>query len=275
MRQIGLVGGLSWFSSAEYYRSLNEMVRERLGGHRSARVLLDSVDEQAFIDAQAQDPSEVGCESMVVDSVARLERAGCAVIALCANGLHRFAPAIRRRTGVSVLDIAQATAGAVVGAGLGRVALLGVRATMEGTFYRERLEREGLEVVVPGADDRAFVHQAIVEELTLGRFTEKTRTAFSNLCADLVAGGAEGVVLGCTEIPLLLQGAGPTPFPLFSTTAIHCRAIAEAALAPVPVQERSERAPFVQSVSSLGRQLVPVDDVAGTLELVEGPELHG
>lgn len=232
MRQIGLVGGLSWFSSAEYYRLVNEMVRQRLGGHRSARVLLDSVDEQAFLDAQEQDPSEAGCEAMVVDSVARLQRAGSEVIALCANGVHRFAPAICSRTGVRVLDIAQATAGAVARAGLGRVALLGVRATMEGTFYQERLGREGVEVVVPGARDRAFVHEVIVEELTLGRFTEQTRRAFVGLCADLVAGGAQGVVLGCTEIPLLLDGVERPPFPLFSTTEIHCRAIVEAALAP-------------------------------------------
>jgi len=104
MRQMGLVGGLSWFSTAEYYRLINQMVRQRLGGHRSARVLIDSLDEQAFLDAQSADPSESDCEAQIVDSVARLADAGCEVIALCANGVHRFAPAVQARTGVQLTE---------------------------------------------------------------------------------------------------------------------------------------------------------------------------
>ena len=231
MKQIGLVGGLSYLSSVEYYRLINEDVRARLGGHRSARVLLDSVDEQAFLDAQAVDLSEAGCQAMMVDSVARLAAAGSEVIALCANGLHRFAPAIADQTGVAVLDIAEATASAVAAAGIGKVGLLGVRKTMEGTFYREQLERCGIEVVLPDVAARTYVHEVILSELTLGTFTEQTRQAFRALCEDLVADGAEGVILGCTEIPLLLDEYQDGSYPLFATTAIHSQAIVDAALA--------------------------------------------
>lgn len=232
MRQIGLVGGLSWVSTAEYYRLVNTMVRDRLGGHRSARVLLDSVDEQDFLDAQAQDPSEAGCEAMMVDSVARLDAAGAQVVALCANGLHRFAPAIADRTGVAVLDIAGATARVVAATGIERVGLLGVRATMDGAFYRQALARQGIETLVPEQDERDYVHQVIIDELTLGVFTQTSKAAFLGLCADLAGRGAQGVILGCTEIPLLLAGMEQqAPCPLFSTTDIHCAAIVDAALA--------------------------------------------
>lgn len=137
MNKIGLVGGLSWISTVEYYRLINEMVRQQLGGYRSARVLLDSLDEQAFLDSQSDDPSEAGCEALMADSVVGLAGADCEVIALCANGLQRFAPAIKERTGVTIVDIAQATARSVASAGLGRVGLLGVRKTMEGALYSE------------------------------------------------------------------------------------------------------------------------------------------
>lgn len=231
MRQIGLVGGLSWVSTAEYYRLVNTMVRDRLGGHRSARVLLDSVDEQDFIDAQADDPSEAGCEAMMVASVARLQNAGAEVVALCANGLHRFAPAIQERTGVGVLDIADATARAVAAAGIERVGLLGVHATMEGSFYPQALARQGIETLVPEQDQRDDVHQKIIDELTLGVFTDATKAAFLGVCTDLAGRGAQGVILGCTEIPLLLAGVEhQAPCPLFSTTEIHCAAIVDAAL---------------------------------------------
>lgn len=232
MRQIGLVGDLSWVSTVEYYRLINRMVREQLGGHRSARVLLDSLDEQAVLDAQRDDPSEAGCEAMIVGSVARLAEAGSEVIAVCANGLHRIAPGIESATGVAVVDIAEATAHSVAQAGLRRVGLLGVRKTMECSFYRERLEHQDIGVVVPEDRARAYVHDAIVNELRLGRFTDQTRAAFLDIGADLINGGAEGVIFGCTEIPLLLDGTNDVSFPMFSTTAIHCEAILSAALAP-------------------------------------------
>lgn len=232
MQQIGLVGGLSWLSTLEYYRLTNHLVRQRLGGHCSARVLVDSLDEQAFLDAQADDPSEAGCEAMIVASVNRLARAGAEVIALCANGLHRFTPAIESTTGVVVIDIAEVTANRVVEEGLSSVGLLGVQKTMEGSCYRDRFERRGVTVVVPDATSRDYIHSAIINELVLGSFTDETRAAFLDICTGLVAGGAQGVILGCTEIPLLLPGAGEAAFPMFSTTAIHCGAIVGAALAP-------------------------------------------
>jgi aspartate racemase len=231
MKQIGLVGGLGWISTAEYYRLLNVGVRDELGGHRAARVLVDSLDEQEFLNSRAGDPSEEGCEALIVGSVARLAAAGAEVIALCANGLHRFAPAILEQTGVEVIDIAQATVEAVEAAGLERVGLLGVKKTMEGEFYRSQCEQHGIEVLVPDEDTRAYVHDRIMDELTLGIFTDDTRTRFLNASQALVDRGAQGVILGCTEIPLLLDNDA-ADFPLFSTTAIHCDAIVRAALAP-------------------------------------------
>ena len=230
MKQIGLVGGLSWISTAEYYRLINVMVRKELGGHRSARMLVDSLDEQTFLDAQAADPSEIVPEAQIVDSVARLSGAGAEVVALCANGLHRFVPAITKRTGVNVVDIAEATATAVSQAGLTRVGLLGVRRTMEGEFYRRCFEELGITVIVPDESTRSYVHDAIIDELTLGHFTDQTKTKFLEICKGLVNLGAEAVVLGCTEIPLLLDNSADGEFPLFSTTEIHCQAIVQAAL---------------------------------------------
>lgn len=231
MKQIGLVGGLGWISTAEYYRLLNVGVRGQLGGHRAARVLVDSLDEQEFLNSQAEDPSEAGCEALIVGSVARLAAAGAEVIALCANGLHRFAPAILEHTGVDVIDIAQATVEAVEAAGLERVGLLGVKKTMEGEFYRSRCKQHGIKVLIPDEDTRGYVHDKIIDELTLGIFNDDTRTQFLQVSQELVDRGAQGVILGCTEIPLLLD-ADAADFPLFSTTAIHCEAIVRAALAP-------------------------------------------
>lgn len=231
MKQIGLVGGLGWISTAEYYRLLNVGVRDQLGGHRAARVLVDSLDEQEFLNSQAEDPSEEGCEALIVGSVARLAAAGAEVIALCANGLHRFAPSILEHTGVDVIDIAQATVEAVEAAGLGRVGLLGVKKTMEGEFYRSRCKQHGIKVLIPDEDTRGYVHDKIIDELTLGIFNDDTRTQFLQVSQELVDRGAQGVILGCTEIPLLLD-ADAADFPLFSTTAIHCEAIVRAALAP-------------------------------------------
>lgn len=229
MKQIGLVGGLGWVSTAEYYRLLNLDVRKRLGDHRSARVLIDSLDEQEFLDTQSHDPSESGCETMIVESVVRLAEAGAEVIALCANGLHRFMPAIIERTGVDVVDIARATVSAVTASGARKVGLIGVRKTMEGDFYRTRCEDQGVEVLIPDEQARTYVHNKILDELTLGIFSEPTRASFMQVCADLMTQGADGVILGCTEIPLLLDTIAPD-FPMFSTTAIHCEAIVEDAL---------------------------------------------
>jgi aspartate racemase len=214
----------------EYYRLINELTREQLGDHRSARLLVDSLDEQAFLDAQATDPSDAECEDLIVASVARLSDAGAEVVALSANGVHRFASSILRRTGVDVVHIAQATADAAALRGLKTVGLLGVKKTMEGDFYRGKFADAGIEVIVPGREERAYVHDAIIRELTLGDFTAETRAAFVDICQELVDRGADGVVLGCTEIPLLLRDAPDPGFALLPTTDIHCAAIVRAAL---------------------------------------------
>lgn len=230
MKQIGIVGGLSWFSTAEYYRLINEMTREELGDHRSARLLVDSLDEQAFLDAQASDSSDAACEDLIVASVARLAGAGAEVFALCANGLHRFAPAIRRRAGIDVVNIAQVTAVESASRGLEAVGLLGVRKTMEGDFYRRQFTNAGIDVIVPGEVERGYVHDVIIRELTLGLFADQSRVAFLAICRELIKQGADGVVLGCTEIPLLFQNLPDPGFPLLSTTSIHCKAIVRSAI---------------------------------------------
>jgi aspartate racemase len=230
VKKIGLVGGLSWVSTAEYYRLLNQFVRERLGGYHSARILLDSLDEHAFLTAQAADPSETRCEHMITDSVRRLLQGGSEVIALCANGIHRFAPAIRQQCGVSTIHIAEATAHAIEQEQLTHVGLLGVMKTMEGTLYHHILAQKQISVSIPDPVDRAYIHETIMAELVFGTFAERTRHAFTDICAKLHHQGAQGIILGCTEIPLLMKGIDDLPFPLFSTTDIHCRAIVEAAL---------------------------------------------
>ena len=227
MRLIGLLGGMSWESSAEYYRLANELVRERVGGLASARLLLHSVDFAEVERLQAEDRwDEAGV--LLAAAAAGLEAGGAELIVLCTNTMHKVAPAIEEAVSIPLLHIGDVTARAVRAAGLRQVGLLATAYTMEQGFLRERLAGHGLTVLVPDADDRALVHRVIYDELCLGVVTEESRQAYREVIARLVAAGAEGVVLGCTEIELLVD-VSDAAVPLFPTIRLHVEAAVAAA----------------------------------------------
>lgn len=232
MKLIGLLGGMSWESTAEYYRLANELVRDRLGGLSSARVLLHSVD---FADIEAlQASGDWDAAGALLAGAARsLEAGGAELLVLCTNTMHKVAPAIEAATTIPFLHIGDVTARAVTGAGIERVGLLATAYTMEQDFLRDRLAEHGLTVLVPSADDRAEVHRVIYEELVLGVIRDSSREAYRAVIDRLVAAGAEGVILGCTEIELLI-GPDDSPVPVFPTTRLHVTAAVEAALADHP-----------------------------------------
>ncbi|MGW6834637.1 aspartate/glutamate racemase family protein [Streptomyces sp. NPDC054949] len=228
MKTIGLLGGMSWESTAEYYRLLNEFTRERLGGLHSARCVLYSVDFAEIERLQAQGRWDEAGE-VLADAARSLEAAGADLVLLCTNTMHKVADQVQAAVSVPLLHLADATAEAVRARGLRRVGLLGTAFTMEQDFYRGRLAAGGLEVSVPDADERALVHRVIYEELCIGVVREESRTAYREVIAGLVAAGAEGIVLGCTEIELLV-GAEDSPVPVFPTARIHAAAAVDAAL---------------------------------------------
>ena len=230
MKTIGLLGGMSWESSAVYYRIVNEGVRGRLGGLHSARCLLWSFDF-AEIEALQHADDWDGAAAAMVDAARRLERGGADFLVICTNTMHRLAPSVEAAVGLPLLHIADPTAERIRAAGLRRVGLLGTAFTMEGEFYKGRLAgRHGLDVLVPESHDRAVVHRIIYEELVQGRVVLASRDAYRAVIARLVARGAEAVILGCTEI-MLLVGPADSPVPLFDTTTLHAEAAVELALA--------------------------------------------
>ncbi|MDQ0843200.1 aspartate/glutamate racemase family protein [Streptomyces sp. V1I6] len=229
MRTIGLIGGMSWESSAEYYRLLNELVRDRLGGLHSARCVLHSVDFAEIEELQTAGEWERAGE--ILAAAARgLEAAGADLLLICTNTMHKVAGQVEAAVRVPLLHLADATADAVRARGLTRVGLLGTAFTMEQDFYRERLAGHGLEVLTPDAEGRALVHRVIYDELCLGVVRDESRARYQKVIGELVDAGAEGVVLGCTEIELLI-GPGDSPVPVFPTTRLHALAAVEAALA--------------------------------------------
>lgn len=229
MRTIGLIGGMSWESSAEYYRLLNQGVRDRVGPTASARCLLWSFDFSEIEALQHQGDWE-SLAVMMLDAAQRLEAAGAELLLICTNTMHRVAPAVEAAVGIPLLHIADSTAKQIHATGLRTVGLLGTAFTMEQDFYRGRLaERHGLSVIVPDDKDRAVVHRVIYEELVAGRVLPGSREAYRAIIAKMVANGAQGVILGCTEIMLLI-GPDDSPVPIFDTTALHAAAAVEAAL---------------------------------------------
>lgn len=232
MRTLGLLGGMSWESTIPYYRLINERVRERLGGLHSARLLLYSVDFAEIEALQHQGRwDEAG--AMLADAGRRLAAAGADALVICTNTMHLVAPQVEAASGLPLLHIADATARRIREAGIVRVGLLGTRFTMEQAFYRERLERAGLTVRVPDADTRAEVHRVIYEELCRGRIVKASRERYRAIMAALAAEGCEGIILGCTEIGLLV-GDDDAVVPLFDTTRIHAEDSADWALATAP-----------------------------------------
>jgi len=230
MRMIGLLGGMSWESSAEYYRLANELVRDRLGGFHSARCLLYSVDFAEVERLQHQARWDEAA-TVLADAARALERAGTELLVLCTNTMHRVADQIAAAVEVPLVHIADATAEAVRAAGLAKVGLLATAYTMEQDFYVGRLERlHGLEVLVPGPQDRRLVHEVIYQELVRGIVTDDSRQAYRRVIAGLVDRGAEGILLGCTEIDLLI-GPQDAPVPVFDTTRLHAERAVDLALA--------------------------------------------
>jgi aspartate racemase len=229
MKTIGLIGGMSWESTVPYYRVINETVKARLGGLHSARLVLYSVD---FHDIeQLQHAGDWDAAARILADAARsLQAAGAQFIVLCTNTMHKVADRNEAAVSIPLLHIADPTAEEIRRAGHHTVGLLGTRFTMEQAFYRDRLsERHGLRVLVPEAADRETVHRVIYEELCLGVIRPSSRQAYRRILADLAARGAQAVILGCTEISLLVD-ASDSAVPLFDTTALHARAAALEAL---------------------------------------------
>lgn len=230
MKTIGLIGGMSWESSAEYYRLLNQGVRERRGATASARCILWSFDF-AEIERLQHEGDWDSLSALMVDAAQRLERAGADMLLLCTNSMHRTAPAIEAGTDIPLLHIADPAADRIRAAGHKRVGLLGTAFTMEQPFYRDRLTTlHGLEVIIPEAEDRALVHRVIYEELVAGRVLDASRSAYRSVIGRLVDAGAEAIILGCTEIMLLVRPED-SPVPLFDTTVLHVEAAVDLALA--------------------------------------------
>jgi len=221
---------MSWESSAEYYRLLNELVRERLGGTHSARCVMWSADF-AEIEALQEAGDWDGAGAVLAEAARGLQAAGADLLLLCTNTMHRVAPQIAAAVGIPLLHLAEVTADAVAAAGVRRAGLLGTAYTMAGPLYPEALGARGIEVLPPEPEDAALVHRVIYDELVRGVVADASREAYREVMARLVARGADGMILGCTEIELLV-GPGDSPVPVFPTTRLHAQAAVDAALAP-------------------------------------------
>jgi aspartate racemase len=229
MKTIGLIGGMSWESSLEYYRLINEGVKAQLGGLHSAQCLLFSFDFAEIEALQMAGDWETAGRKLA-QAASALERGGADVLVLCTNTMHKLAASIESATRLPFLHIADATAAAIRADGLTTIGLLGTKFTMEHDFYRGRLEeRFGLNVLTPEAADRQIIHDIIYNELCLGSIRDESRRAYLTIMDKLAARGAQAVILGCTEIALLVQPAH-TAIPLYDTTALHARAAVEWAL---------------------------------------------
>lgn len=210
---------MRWESSAEYYRLANELVRQRLGGLHSARLILSSLDFADIERLQACDRWDKAGD-LLADAAQGLEAAGAGLVLLCTNTMHKVTDQVEAAIAVPLLHIADTTAAAVTAVGLTTVGLLGTAFTMEQDFYRDRLASYGLRVITPTATERAEVHRIIYEELCLGIITDRSRRTYRDVIAELVGAGAQGVILGCTEIELLVTD-NDIDVPLFPTTRIH------------------------------------------------------
>lgn len=229
MKTIGLIGGMSWESTVPYYRLINEGVKQRLGGLHSAKLLLYSVDF-AEVEHLQRTGDWVAAGELLAQVGQKLQGAGAEALVLCTNTMHKVAEAIESTVRIPLLHIADPTATKIRQAGFNKVGLLGTRFTMEQPFYKDRLvQHHGLQVLVPSAGDRDTIHRVIYEELCLGQVHESSRSDYQRVMADLVARGAQAIILGCTEISLLV-GQDDAPVPLFDTTAIHALSAVDWAL---------------------------------------------
>jgi aspartate racemase len=228
MKTIGLIGGMSWESTLPYYRIINETVKQKLGGLHSARIVLVSVDFAEIAAHQhAGNWSEAG--KLLARAARSVEAGGADLLLICTNTMHKVVEQVQAAVRIPVLHVVDALAERLKHDGVGKVGLLGTRFTMEQEFYRARIEQHGIAVIVPPLADRDVVHRVIYEELCLGQVNDASRAAYREIMARLVGQGAEAVVLGCTEIAMLV-GAQDAAVPLYDTTAIHAHAAVEAAV---------------------------------------------
>ncbi len=216
---IGLIGGMSWESTMEYYRLMNELVKERLGGWHSAEILLYSVDFDGIVKMQrAGEWEKLG--EILADIAIRLEGAGAKAVLICTNTMHKVADYVQDRVGIPLINIIDVTAEALKRDGVKTAGLLGTKFTMEDGFYQERMKRHGIDIIIPEKEeDRNAVHSIIFDELCLGIFKDESRQRLWRIVEELRDRGAEGIILGCTELPLILRGEG-----LYDTTKIHAEA---------------------------------------------------
>jgi aspartate racemase len=229
MKTIGLIGGMSWESSIEYYRIINETAKEKLGGLHSAKSLMVTVDFAEIEKLQHEDRWDEASQ-ILVKCAQDLERGGADCIVLCTNTMHKLADLIIASVNIPFLHIADATAKKIVAAGMKKIGLLGTRFTMEHDFYKGRLINNfGLDVLVPSQADRDIIHRVIYDELVLGKIVDASREDYKRIMASLIAEGAQGIILGCTEIELLVKQEDSC-MPLFPTTQIHAVAAVEYAL---------------------------------------------
>lgn len=229
MKTLGLLGGMTWHSTVDYYRLINQGVQERLGSSHSAEILLLSIDFEPVEELQSKGDWP-GMGRLMGEWAKRLETAGAEGLVICTNTMHRLAGDVTAAIHIPLIHIADATAAAVKKAGLHTVGLLGTRYTMELDFYRGRLEKDhGLRVLIPEEPGRTIVHDIIYRELTYGMIRNESRAAYIKVIEDLVRRGAQGVILGCTEIPLLIKEKD-SPVPVFDTTALHAAAAVDFAL---------------------------------------------
>ncbi len=230
MKTIGLIGGMSWESSAEYYRILNELVSSRLGGLHSAQVIMVSVDFAVIERAQSEGQWE-HAGAILAQAALSLEKAGADLVLLCTNTMHKVAHMVSQATSLPFLHIAEVTGASIAARGFEKIGLLGTRFTMEEDFYRKVLEDLfGLTVIVPRATDAGTVDRIIYKELCAGRIETNSREAILEIIDRLVGEGAQGIILGCTELPLLIRDED-TAIPLLDTTRLHATAAVDLALA--------------------------------------------
>jgi len=229
MKIIGMIGGMSWESSLEYYRLINEGVRDRLGGLHSAKCIMYSVDF-AEIEALQHAGKWDQSTALMIEAARHVEKGGADFVIICTNTMHKMADAVEQSISIPLLHIADAAAQKIVHAGMKKVGLLGTKFTMEEDFYRTRLiERYGLDVIIPDEISRQAVHRIIYDELCLGRIEPASRERYQAIIDELESEGAQGIILGCTEIGLLINEKDCS-LPLFDTTAIHAAAAVEYAL---------------------------------------------
>jgi len=229
MKTIGLIGGTSWVSTQDYYRIINEAIKEKLGGLHSAKIILYSVDFEEVIKFENQEKWDKVAD-IIIDAAQSVEKAGADFALICTNTLHKLADHIQKSIKIPLIDIRDVTAEKIKSQRLKKVGLLGLKPTMERGFYKNRLtQQHGIEIVIPNEEERQIIHNIILDELCLGEIKQSSKEKFKKIIQNLIAEGAEGVILACTEIPLLIK-QGDIEIPLFDTLTIHAKSAVDYAI---------------------------------------------